>query len=299
MKMLPSFFVVGTQKAGTTTLHDWLVNQSGVSLPTIKETHFFSEKEKYDKGVGWYLQWFKNSSEDAIVGEIDPEYMFFPEALERIRSMILEPLKFLFILRNPLERAYSQYLMSKRRGYENLSFSEALYREKERIHVVDNNFALDHYSYLSRGRYCEQILRFKKVFPDEKLMFIKFDDLFLTDKKIEIFRDICNFIGIPERSVELTELDGKRNTSSLSRSLLIRNLIYRKYIVKSMIGKLIPSEKLKLYLAQTLDSLNRKPIQRKGNEWKKEVSDHFKDECNAEVKHLGELTGLALEDWLS
>ncbi|MCJ7602648.1 MAG: sulfotransferase domain-containing protein [Desulfobulbaceae bacterium] len=299
MKKLPSFFVVGAQKAGTTTLHDWLAMQPGVSLPTIKETHFFSEAEKFAKGLQWYSQWYKQISTDSIVGEIDPEYMFFPEALDRIHRTIKGTLKFLFLLRNPLDRAYSQYQMSKRRGHEDLSFPEALARENERIHAVDNRFALDHHSYLARGRYCEQILRFKEIFPDSPLMFIKFDDLFLSDKKLKIYAEICDFVGIPANSVVLSEPDKRSNTSSIPRSRLIRNLVYRKYPVKSMIGKLIPSEKLKLYLAQKLDSLNQKPARRTRNECKAKVPATFKHECNHEVSELERLTGLNLADWLN
>jgi hypothetical protein len=299
MKKLPSFFVVGAQKAGTTTLHDWLALQPGVSLPTIKETHFFSEEEKFVKGLPWYSQWYRPIPMDSIVGEIDPEYMFFPEALNRIRRTIKGSVRFLFLLRNPLDRAHSQYQMSKRRGYEDLTFPEALAREKERLMAPENRFALDHHSYLARGRYCEQIRRFKEIFPDSPLLFIKFDDLFLSDEKLKIYQEICEFIGVPASAVVLSEPDKKSNTSSTPRSRFIRDLVYRKYPIKSMIGKLIPSEKVKLYLAQKLDSLNQKPAQRTRTEWKKKVQAIFKEECNREVRELESLTGLNLGDWLN
>ena len=299
MKKLPSFFVVGAQKAGTTTLHDWLAIQSGVTLPAIKETHFFSEEEKFAKGLQWYSQWYKQIPMDSIVGEIDPEYMFFPEALDRIRRTIKGSLNFLFLLRNPLDRAYSQYQMSKGRGHEDLTFPEALVRENERMQAADNRFALDNHSYLARGRYCEQILRFKNKFSDSSLMFIKFDDLFLGDKKLKIYSEICDFIGIPVSSIVLLEPDRKSNTSSVPRYRFIRNLVYGKYTVKSMVGKLIPSEKLKLYMAQKLDGLNRKPVQRIRTDWKEKVPAIFKNEFNHEVRKLEKLTGLELADWLN
>ena len=58
-KLLPSFFVVGGQKCGTTTLHNWLNQERFISLPEYKETHYFSRD--YSKGINWYLNQFTNN----------------------------------------------------------------------------------------------------------------------------------------------------------------------------------------------------------------------------------------------
>ena len=114
---VPSFFVVGAQKAGTTSLHNWMAQQPDVCLPKLKETHFFSIQEIFERGIDWYLQQFPRCKYDSIVGEICPEYMYCKQAPYRIREWNPNP-KIIFIFRHPIERAFSHYLMSVRGGYE-------------------------------------------------------------------------------------------------------------------------------------------------------------------------------------
>lgn len=96
-------------------------------------------------------------------GEIDPEYMYFPECAERIKLFFDAP-QLIFILGEPLSRAYSHYLMSMRRGYEILSFPDALLAEKKRMRNGDR-FSQIHHSYMERGMYATQIERMLNVFP--------------------------------------------------------------------------------------------------------------------------------------
>ncbi|MBU2482884.1 MAG: sulfotransferase, partial [Proteobacteria bacterium] len=74
----PDFLIIGAQKAGTTTLHDWLITQSQLSLPNIKETHFFSKENRFEKGYNWYIKQFDMTSDKKIIGEVDPDYIFMP-----------------------------------------------------------------------------------------------------------------------------------------------------------------------------------------------------------------------------
>ena len=85
---LPSFFVVGGQKCGTTTLHDWFKQDSRISLPLYKETHFFSTSFSY--GFKWYIKQFNNKNYQ-IRGEVDPSYMLYPDAFNRINNFVSNP----------------------------------------------------------------------------------------------------------------------------------------------------------------------------------------------------------------
>ena len=135
-KGFPNFFVVGAQKSGTTTIHDWLDKNYKIGLPKIKETHFFRDEELFSNGIDWYKCQYDSLSSVKIAGEVDPEYMFFPECVERIKTFVKAP-KLIFILRDPLSRAYSHYLMSVRRGYENLAYINALLAENSRLENGD------------------------------------------------------------------------------------------------------------------------------------------------------------------
>jgi len=85
---LPSFFVVGAQKAGTTTLHNWLNQQPGFCLPKTKETHFFSDPSRYARGLQWYINQYHECEQTDIYGEIYPDYGFYPDAAGRIKNVI-------------------------------------------------------------------------------------------------------------------------------------------------------------------------------------------------------------------
>lgn len=124
----PDFFVVGTQKSATTSLHHYLSEHPDIFLPVGKETKFFADDERYKYGIEQYLtENFADTGDCHCIGEVDPDYMYFPSALERISEHFdLSTLKLVFMLRDPAKRAYSHYTMTMRHGLETLSFEEAI-----------------------------------------------------------------------------------------------------------------------------------------------------------------------------
>ena len=119
------FLCIGAQKAGTTTLHDILSQHPNLCLPVKKETHFFSNEELFSKGKKHYSKYFIKYEDYDFFGEVDPEYSYCKDSAKRIYDMFGE-LKIIFIMRDPVERAYSNYLMTKRRGLEPHSFEDAI-----------------------------------------------------------------------------------------------------------------------------------------------------------------------------
>ena len=157
------FFLSGFQKSGTTTIHEWLKQVDSIALPNIKETHFFSNDSNYNKGLSWYFKNFKISNKTTHIGEVDPSYILYKENLLKIKKNFNNSPYFIFIVRKPIDRAYSHYLMSKLRGYENLSFNTSLYKEKERILNDDSDFSLINYGYFERSLYYKYIELFNDV----------------------------------------------------------------------------------------------------------------------------------------
>ena len=91
---LPNFFVVGAQKAGTTSLHHYLAKHPNICLPKQKETKFFVDDSLYDKGIEYYeSNYFSNCGAKTVVGEVDPDYMYFPIAVERIKRHVVRMLR--------------------------------------------------------------------------------------------------------------------------------------------------------------------------------------------------------------
>lgn len=298
IRNLPGFFVLGAQKSGTTTLHNWLVQQPDVCLPRIKETHFFSDKERYQRGIDWYLNEFPKCSEGDTKGEIDPEYLFFKNAPIRIRKWIKSP-RFVIIFRHPLHRAFSQYQMSVRRGYEDLPFVDALLKEKERLARTDNLFALRHQSYLARGLYCGQLIHYKEIFPDADFLYEKFDDLFDMVNGHAVYARICRFIGLASTPI-MAHRNLRSNQASVPKSILLRDLIYghRARRLKRMLRLLVPSNKNRYRIKMAVDRLNTRPSQGQDELKSVAIPGELIQEINQEILRLEGITHLNLLNWI-
>lgn len=252
--VVPNFFCIGAQKAGTTTLHDILSKHPDIYLPESKEAFFFHYDENYIKGLKWYEKTFfdKWNGQNAV-GSITPEYLYYENAAARIHKDLGSNIKLILILRNPVARAYSHYLMTVSRGFENESFEKAIQLEEERL--KKGNFEKLHFSYLSRGHYFVQISRFLDLFPYEQMKFIIFEE--------EIKKNINQTIGeiLDFLDVENIKLEChlKSNPASIPRSNLLRDFIYRKNIIKKF-GKYLIPKKVGINLLVRLDSFNRKPF---------------------------------------
>ena len=197
---LPDFLGIGTQKGGTTYLHGLLQQHPQVYLAQPKELHFFSLYQH--RGLDWYSHHFDGATADQLCGEITPYYLFHPLAAERIAAA-LPKVKLIVLLRDPVERALSQYFHSKRLGLELLDLEEAFAEEPERL--VNSEAALkrgeahkshQQHSYLSRSRYEKQLPRFEALFSSEQLQVLRSEDLF--ERPQQLWVRVLAFLGLDE-----------------------------------------------------------------------------------------------------
>ena len=171
----PDLYIVGAQKSGTTSLHRLLASHTDIFFPSSpQEIHFFDIEENYAKGLDWFSALFSDRKNQSVVAQTSPLYMYMPNVPKRIHTVVPSA-KIIFILRNPIDRAYSHYWHEIRFGYENLSFVDALEAEPQRI--AKNDEYRRHYSYVDRGRYSQQILRFQELFQPTNLLVILQDEL--------------------------------------------------------------------------------------------------------------------------
>ena len=195
------FLCIGAQKSGTTLLYEHLKNIDGIFLPERKELHFFDNVLNYNRGLNYYYDFFKEAREEQIKGEVTPAYLFFDEVPRRIKKTLdSDRIKFIVILRNPVDRAYSQYNMSHSlQGHEKMSFEHALIYENYRLHEYSDYV---NYTYLSRGFYTKQILNYFKYFKRDQFKFILFEE-FNDNQKNKIY-EIVEFLGL---EIEFGKLD--------------------------------------------------------------------------------------------
>ena len=199
--MLPNFIIPGAQKSGTTALRIYLDQHPNVYMVN-KEIRFFNSEENFNKGIKWYEEFFKNSNGKKAIGEKTPEYIYDTKVPERIHNVIPN-VKLIFVLRNPVTRAYSHYWHSVRSGVENLKFSEALEKEEERSTKPENK---NLFRYKDRGKYINQIRRYSKFFPKSNMFFVLSEDLY--ENTNEVLSSILEFLNV-DKEYEFEDLNKK------------------------------------------------------------------------------------------
>lgn len=192
MNSLPNFIICGTQKGGTTSLYTYLKQNPFIGMSNKKEIHYFDLH--YQKGIEWYKKHFKKFKDKKykLVGEATPTYMYFENIPERIYRLIPET-KLIFILRNPVNRAYSHYWHTVKIGYEYLYFEEAIEKEEERLREYQE-FIRSLYSYKDRGKYISQLERFWKYFPKEQMLILITEEL--KEKPEQVMTKLFDFLEI-------------------------------------------------------------------------------------------------------
>lgn len=200
----PNLFIIGAPKCGTTSLHAVLAQHPAIYMSRLKEPRFFTMDKRWNNGVQWYLnKYFRGAGKFAIRGESTPTTMYWHQkTINRIQSLLGEkPAKFIAILRDPVDRAYSHYwfnVQTKVAHKENLTFEQALDAERERS--ANSELKQDgvlSYSYVDTGCYADQIEAFQKAFGTENLLILLIEDL-LPDRFARTISRIENFLGVDE-----------------------------------------------------------------------------------------------------
>jgi hypothetical protein len=211
-RMLPDFVIIGAAKAGTTSLFGWLSDHPFIAPASQKEVHYFDYN--YFRGEDWYRKHFPLRADlerfvDArgrpfLTGEASPSYMSHQWAPERLAKLVPHA-KLLVALRNPVDRAYSQFQMSRRENEEPLeSFADAVAAEEQRLaperaKMLDDqwysSWPIGCWSYLMRGRYAEQLERWMTLFGRDQFHFLTLEQL--ADDPQRALDDVHHFLGIP------------------------------------------------------------------------------------------------------
>jgi hypothetical protein len=203
---LPDFVIIGAQKGGTSFLYYLLTRHPLVEPAARKELHFFDQPEHFENGAEWYRRCFPRlSSKDgqrSITGEATPYYLFDPPVAKRMAE-IVPTARLIALLRNPIERAYSHYQMQVKRGTEPRTFEEAIEQQ--------------HSSYVSRGIYVDQLLRWFEFFSKEQMLILKSEDFF--ERPVEILKVVLTFLDLPDWQPEASELQHRRHTGTYKQKM--------------------------------------------------------------------------------
>jgi hypothetical protein len=230
-RTLPDFLLIGAAKCGTTSLYDWICEHPLIGRPTTngrprKELLFFDYE--YRRGVEWYRTHFPTERERAdfarahgrppLIGEATASYLTSYWVPERVAAVVPN-VRLIVTLRDPINRAFSAFQMSRREGFEECEqFETALALEHDRLTPelarTQRNphynpappVPLGYWSYLQRSRYAEHVERWLAHFPREQLLFVKFEELAAEPQRV--LDEVYQFLGLaPHRLAAFRKLN--------------------------------------------------------------------------------------------
>ncbi|MBT8291917.1 MAG: sulfotransferase domain-containing protein [Eudoraea sp.] len=285
---LPDFLIVGAAKSGTTSMYYHLEGSKNVLFPKEKESHFFTfynnppnfQSPSYLPTIVSDLKQYAGElnkvKSNQKIGDASTSYLYKHEvAIKNIKNIYGEKakdIKIIIILRNPVERAWSQYWHNRKNFNEDLDFLEAIDKEtvKKRL---ENNWSF-YYNYLDFGFYTKQIESFQKFFPNVKV-YLQED---LKNSPKELMNDLSSFIGIPNFKIDTNRI---YNPSGVPKNNLFGKLWEINVNVKSLkkVKKILPKRIRKYFSNKIMERALVK--QELGLDARKKLIEIYSDEIDS------------------
>jgi hypothetical protein len=274
--MLPNFLYIGAAKSGSTWISEILRAHPRCYVPAVKDIYYFDRH--YQRGLGWYASYFAAAQAGHIaIGEFSHNYILSALAADRIQRD-LPDIKLLASVRNPVQRAFSGYLMWLRDGSHSGTFQEALH---ERPVILD------------MGLYFKHLSDYYARFASDQIKVLVHDDL--SANPAAYAREIFDFLGLPF----VASIDYQRKVLPASRARNVRfaRLVkavawqLREYGVLRPIGVAKRSPLMNL-LYQPLEGAGRPRIPEQAAKW---LRDYYRDD----VARLSTLLGRDLSHWVA
>lgn len=250
LRMEPTFIIAGAQRCATTSLYRMLSQHPDVRPPSLnKGIHFFDTASRFKHGMNFYRGHFPiarpGTKEVKITGEGSPYYMFHPLAIPRIATSLPQT-KLIILLRNPVERAFSAYKQERTRGFEQLTFSEALEAEPQRLDGEEariladesyQSFAHQHHAYVERGKYAPQLERAFSAMGRENVLVIDADDFLVPN--VPEWSNLTTFLKIaPWRPEDVLHSNSRPSDDMpiTNRAWLERQFVDDSQSLKALLG---------------------------------------------------------------
>ena len=233
----PNFFIVGTAKAGTTTLYAYLKDTKGIYMSPVKEPRYFHSFKQDPSGRGIritdeakYLKLFSKVKDEKAIGEATPSYLRDPKTPELIHEKVPNA-KIIIILRDPVQRAFSHHLMRKTNGQETRTFHQVI-EDYMKIYKHDG-ITFDRVIY--PGLYISQVKKYVDVFGSQNIKILIFEE-FVKDTFNQV-KEVLNFLGVD--SEPPSNIDKVYNPYGEPRGKISEIMLSNKLIWKIAV-KLVP-----------------------------------------------------------
>lgn len=240
--MLPNFYIVGTPKSGTTSLYHYLKEHPEVFMSPQKEPNFFSHEDitkqklyypvKNIDSIENYKALFDNVSKETVIGEASVSYLFYEKTPGKIKYITPDS-KLIIILRNPIDRAFSHFLMDHRLGLinYNISFEDIVYKKSN--HPMIN---LYYQQFIELGFYYAQIKRYCDTFGLEKIKIFLTEDL--KTNLENVLKEVCRFLNIDD-SFNF-DIEQRHNVYRTPRNNIVK-FLYSFKKMRSLTRSIIPN----------------------------------------------------------
>ncbi len=231
-KGIPNTFIIGVQKSGTTTLHDWLIQHPEIyGKREIKDVDFFSHPERSKNSKELLFNAFKNNKGEKVMLHSCVNYFLYEKALERI-SQLVPDAKIIVIFRNPVKRAISAFNYFKKLKVEDRDIEEALiYNPKDILEFSRFN---NDFTYIEHGLYFKQLQQCLKYFKKEQVLLLEFDELHNNPENL--LRRVYEFLKISKNF--LPDLKA-RNVTGKVKNKWIQDLLLHTGGGKKMAMKIL------------------------------------------------------------
>lgn len=299
---LPNFLIVGVAKSGTTSLYQYLKQHPEVYMCPVKEPKFITAQflefplqgkgdERIERNIiknfSDYKNLFKKVGNEKAVGEASVDNLYYYDKAIKYIKEYLGDIKIIIILRNPIERAFSQYLMF-RNHREYLSFESALGEEEERKR---KNWEFFWY-YKDVGFYYKSVKAYTENFSRVKIYL--YDDL--KNNPLGLMNDVYKFLKVDTSFTP--DIGVKYNISGVPKHRMLYDLVYKSNQFKDNMVKPV----LNLFLTegkrkQLKEKLKAKLIRK--SKMKLETREYLKDTYRNDILSLQELLGRNLSQWLN
>ncbi len=252
---LPNFLIIGVAKAGTTALWYYMKQHPEIYMSPVKEPGFFAyEGKKINfKGPGYkksikrlvteledYKRLFENVTTEKAIGEASPFYLMSKEYGDRIKRYI-PGVKLIACLRNPADRAFSNYLHLRREGRETLDFETALSKCEERISKNYSPF----WDFIGTGFYYEKLKHYFDLFGREKIRIYLYDD-FKKDNLL-VLKDIFTFLEVDKSFIP--RYDSVINDSFIPKNRVLHRVLKKRWYFYHKIKRFMPPKVRRKYIS--------------------------------------------------
>jgi len=296
---VPNFFIIGAMKAGTTSLYHYLAQHPQIFMSPVKEPQYFvyaDEKPDFHGPGDWrfneqvitdiedYRKLFLGVSREKAVGEATTIYLYYPGACERIYSFQPDA-KLIAILRDPVERAYSNFIHALSTGWEPCDdFLRAFDEEKERIQKRWRYF----WHYKQLGFYASQLKVYYEKFDRRQIQIYLYDDW--RADNLAVLQDIFRFLGVDD--TYLPDLSSRYKDFRIPRSRRLHRFLRRPHPVKTALKPFFPESWRRGMIEGVANRNAWKP------QLKPDVRRRLIDVYHEDIMELQDLIGRDLSAWL-